>query len=328
MMEKGPFERAQHPAEEHVRFLRPVTASEVVGIASSMLAPRPLDARLSRQREMRAIGVSDGRCAAANTLCFVDRAPGKGAIERLRAALVITNPEIAGFLEGCALLVVEDARALFIGMLSHFVANPGFSAFTSLVDAPSGIHPTADIHRTAIVEPDVCIGADTSIAAGCVVKSGTSIGRRVTVRENTVVGGRGIALYKALDGRLMRMPDLAGVIIEDGVEIGASCALPRGVLTSTIVGRESVIGNLCNVGHAVRIGAGVWISVGTLIGGNSTIGAGTTIGLGAAVRDNLQIGRQCSIGMGSVVMRSLPDRTAVLGNPARALPRVSAGPER
>jgi UDP-3-O-[3-hydroxymyristoyl] glucosamine N-acyltransferase len=322
-------ERARQISEEteHIRFVGPLPASNIAQLAQ-LLAQGGAELRRGEQEIAHIVGVSDGRSPAEGTLCFVDGPPKPETIARLHRALVITNPVLASGLQGCSLLIVPDARSLFIDLVARFEAAPGFSSFSSLVDASPGIDPTAEIHRMAIIEPDVFIGADARIAAGCVIKRGTAIGRNVTIRENTVIGGRGIALYKALDGMVRRFSDLAGVVIEDGVEIGTSCSLPGGVLTSTFVGRDSVIGNLCNIGHGVKIGSKVWISVGTLVGGNSSIGDGSTLGLGVAVRDNMRIGCNCSIGMGSVVMRHVADGSSVLGNPARRLPYINAGPER
>jgi UDP-3-O-[3-hydroxymyristoyl] glucosamine N-acyltransferase len=274
------------------------------------------------------IGVADGRNAPPRIMCFVDKPLKQEAIGRLKECLVIANEEIARSLAGCSMLVVNDPRALFIELLTRLLTVPGFACFTSLVKEPPRIDPDAEIHPRAVIEDGVSIGAASRVSAGCVVKRGTYVGRDVLIRENTVIGCDGIALYKARDGRVLRIPHLAGVIIEDGVEIGASCVIPRGVMGSSRVGRETVIGNLSNLGHAVQIGARVWMSVGCLIGGNSAIGDGSTLGLGVCVRDNLRVGKNCSIGMGAVVVRDLPDGSSAFGNPARRLPAVNAGPER
>jgi UDP-3-O-[3-hydroxymyristoyl] glucosamine N-acyltransferase len=314
---------------EYVRLKSEITFHDLLVIASAFIDAtgtlKKIDGSIS---EFPIVGVSDGRKAARRTLCFVEKISNPEVIGRLKDAFVITNHATSAELVGCSMLVVDDPRALFIDLLIQLGALPGFKCFTSSIANEPQVHPDAEVHPRAVVENGVFIGRGSKIGAGCVIKQGTYIGNNVIIRENTVVGCDGIALYKALDGRVLRFPHLAGVVIEDRVEIGASCVLPRGVLTSSRIGYETVIGNLSNVGHAVQIGAKVWMSVGCLIGGNSTIGNGSMLGLGVNVRDNLCIGQKCSIGMGSVVAKDLPDSSAVFGNPAKRLPAIKAGPER
>lgn len=314
---------------EYVKFNTPMSAEMIVGLAKTMLGSTiKLVVKTENNLAEMIVGVSDGRKVAENTICFVEKLPHPDMVTQLRASLVITNQQTSEALSGCTMLIVKDPRALFIDLVNNISTKTGFCDFTSLIDGPPSVHPDADIHPSAVVENGVFIGDGTNIAAGCVIKRGTYIESNVTIRENTVIGCDGIALYKALDGRVLRFPHLAGVIVERDVEIGASCVLPRGVLNSSRIGRESVIGNLSNLGHAVNIGAKVWMSVGCLIGGNTTIGDGCTLGLGVSVRDNLHLGNNCSIGMGSVVVKDLADASSVFGNPARQLPVVNAGPER
>lgn len=314
---------------EHVKFKNEMPFSDLVMIAKDIIGnSNNIEEKTGLKTLGTVVGVSDGRFAANRTLCFLDKPPKQGNIERLRESFIVTNKDIAPALGDHWLMIVDDPRALFIDLVYKVKATTGFSCFTSMVDANPNIHPEADVHPQAVIEEGVFIGAGSAIAAGCVIKRGTYIGCNVIVRENTVIGCDGIALYKANDGRVLRFPHLAGVIIEDEVEVGASCVLPRGVMTSSRIGPKTVIGNQSNVGHGVTVGRKVWISVGCLIGGNTTVGDGSTFGLGVNVRDNLRIGNNCSIGMGSVVVKDAQDGSSLFGNPAKKLHRISAGPER
>ncbi len=274
------------------------------------------------------VGIVNGRAASANALCFIDKQPSTTALSMLIGAVVITTQELASCMEKSFVITTGDPRAVFIDLMKALALVPGFLPLSSLSGDLPAIHPSASIHPAAHIEKGVFIGADTVIASGCVIKSGTWIGERVIVRENTVIGSDGIALYKTRDGRTMRFPHLAGVHIGNDTEIGAGCVLSRGAMSSSVIGHSTVIGNLCNIGHGIQIGERVWMSVGTLVGGNTTIGAGATIGMGACVRDNIYIGEKASIGMGSVVMKDVPAGASLFGNPAKRLPSVDAGPER
>jgi UDP-3-O-[3-hydroxymyristoyl] glucosamine N-acyltransferase len=314
---------------EHIKLNNVIPFRDLISLSKKILGPNVrLEEKFDTHSSDTVVGVSDGRYAAKNTLCFVDRIPNQEVAERLKESFVIITPKLAQGLQSSTMLVVEDPRALFIDLLNRLQIKPGFFCFSSQIEDLPHIQSDAEVHPGAVIEEKVYIGSGTIIEAGCIIKRGAHIGRNVIIRENTVVGCDGIALYKAQDGRVLRFPHLGGVVIEDGVEIGATCVIPRGVLTSSRIGKETVVGNLCNLGHAVQIGTKVWMSVGCLIGGNSKIGDGCTLGLGVSIRDNLLIGKNCSIGMGSVVMKDLPGNSSVFGNPARKIPEINAGPIR
>ncbi len=246
----------------------------------------------------------------------------------MNGAFVITNSATAPSLTSAWMLIVEDPRALYIDILNLLIMRNKLTCFSLATGVEPGIHPEAEVDKSATIEGDVYIGANSKIAAGCVIKQGTRIGGNVIIRENSVIGCDGIALYKAHDGRVLSFPHLAGVNIEDDVEIGASCVVCRGVMHSTQVGKGTVLGNLVNIGHGVKIGkkcgcrVGLpgWWELAKLVKGH--------LGTGVNVRDNLLIGNECSIGMGSVVVKNTADRSSLFGNPAKRMRTINAGPRR
>jgi serine acetyltransferase len=55
------------------------------------------------------------------------------------------------------------------------------------------------------------------------------------------------------------------------------------------------------------------------ISGNVTVGARTLVGAGAKILQGLSIGSDVTVGIGSVVLKDVPDRCTVLGYPARVV---------
>jgi UDP-3-O-[3-hydroxymyristoyl] glucosamine N-acyltransferase len=298
-----------------VDLIRPVSVAELEDFLESVA----VEATLHACNLLGVAGISDGRAPKEGTICFVE---DPSEVKFIPSVIYITVEAI----ENQPSVVTFDPRYVFIKFLEYIKKknnyNPLFENFTA------GIHPTAHIDERSIIEENVYIGEGVWIGAGAVIKKGVSIGRNSIVRENTVIGCPGIALYKAKNGEVLRFPHLSGVEIGSDVEIGANSVLVQGTLSPTVVGNDVVIGNLCNIGHGVIIKPKVWMSVGSLIGGNCVVEAGSTLGLGVSVRDNLEVGEGVSIGMGSVVTKSVLKFTSLFGNPAKQLRSLNTGPKR
>lgn len=265
-------------------------------------------------------------------LCFCDREPGE-IIENLSAgSVVLTTESLAQTLGqrfgNVVWVPLFDPRAVFIDLGMKLIEEEEIEA-SDLIPRPLAKHPTARIGEQAIIGERVRIDEGVVIGHHCTIRDGTWIKAGSIIRDNVVIGCEGINAYRGIDGRQRGFPHLAGVIVGERVEIGSGTVIPRGLLTSTYVGDDAVIGNLCNIGHGAVIGKKVWMSVGCLIGGHSRIGEGCTLGMGVSIRDNLEIGEGGQIGMGSVVARNLEPNASVFGNPARSVTgQMKAGPER
>ncbi len=107
--------------------------------------------------------------------------------------------------------------------------------------------------------------------------------------------------------------------IESGVSMGAGnivCAFAH-IGFDCALGDGNIIRQHVYVGHQGRIGSHNILSPGATIGGKSTIRDLTFVGLNATVATYADIGTECLIGAGSLVLKSAVPYSVSFGSPAR-----------
>lgn len=100
---------------------------------------------------------------------------------------------------------------------------------------------------------------------------------------------------------------------DPGLYVNVGCSLGA----ASDFGPFVLINRGAGVGHHVRFARFVSIGPGAVIGGHVTIGKGSLIGAGAVVLPTITIGENAVVGAGAIVTRDVPDRSLVVGNPAR-----------
>lgn len=111
------------------------------------------------------------------------------------------------------------------------------------------------------------------------------------------------------------------VHIPDSAEISEGVIIGQYALISVNVriGANSLIQNTCSIGHDSEIGSNCVLSAFSSIAGKCTVGSNTYISMNVPVKECISIGSGSIIGMGSVVLRDIPDNVVALGNPARPM---------
>lgn len=175
------------------------------------------------------------------------------------------------------------------------------------------------IHPTAVIEEGAKIGKNCYIGPHVVIHSCVEVGDNVRIKAGAVIGNEGFGFERDEKGDLFRFPQLGRVIIADGVEVGSNTTIDRGALSDTVIGRNTKINNLVHIAHNVRIGANVAITAQVDISGSSVIGGDVWIGPGSTIRDHVTIGDNAYVGIGSNVVKDIPEDEVWCGNPARKL---------
>jgi len=172
-----------------------------------------------------------------------------------------------------------------------------------------------------ILYPGVYIGPETEIGSHCVlypnavVYDHCRLGNRIIVHANATIGedGYGFATHQ---GKHYKIPHIGRVIIEDDVEIGSGCAIERGVLDNTVIGKGCKIGDSVVIGHGCMIGPYCMLVPQVGIAGSTTLGHHCIAGGKVGIVGHLKIGNHVTIGGNSGVANDIPDGQTVFGSPA------------
>ena len=161
------------------------------------------------------------------------------------------------------------------------------------------------------------------IGDNCILKSGVRICRNVLIGNQTIIGQNsaigvpGFGIEKDNDGKLIRIPQIGGVIIGNNVEIDALSTIDSGTIEPTIIEDNVMIDNHVHISHNVHIKENCIITACSEISGSVCIGENTWIGPNCSIINGITIGKNVLIGMGAVVRKSTRDNVIITGKAAR-----------
>jgi acetyltransferase-like isoleucine patch superfamily enzyme len=180
-----------------------------------------------------------------------------------------------------------------------------------------GKQPTLSPRSTAKQEelPPLELGAGTIVSTGAIVFAGSRIGARVIVGDQACVRERCTVGDDVVIGR--------GSLVENDAAVGARTKIQAmAYITAYATLEEDVFIAPCvetsndnfmgrtERRHELRRGP--------------TIRRGARVGVGAVLCPAVEIGEEAFVGAGAVVVKDVPPRVVVVGNPARVLREVPA----
>jgi acetyltransferase-like isoleucine patch superfamily enzyme len=161
--------------------------------------------------------------------------------------------------------------------------------------------------------PPAELGPGTIVSTGAVVFAGTRVGARVIVGDQACVRERCVVGDDVVIGR--------GSLVENDTSIGALTKIQaHAYITAYSVLEEEVFIAPCVVTTNDNF-MGRTERRHELIRG-PTIRRGARVGGAAVLCPGVEIGEEAFVGAGAVVIRDVPPRAVVVGNPARQIREV------
>ena len=260
----------------------------------------------------------DDNISGSVSFCHIkSKENAEQAVERLensQASLILMSEELreAKPKAGQLFVFVDRPMVRFARLLRNSCEEV-IPEFKSKEDFPSNSY----IGPSVIVEKDVKIGSNVRIEGNSYIYGSTSVGNNVVIKPNVVIGGEGFqSSYDEEQSELIHWPHLAGVVIEDDVQLGSACCIDRGLFENTILRRGCSLDNQVHIGHGAVIGSHSIITAHSMIGG-CRIGRRVWVAPSSSILPGVKIGDRAYIGMASCVIRDVPESTLVYGVPAK-----------
>ena len=256
-----------------------------------------------------------------NDLTFIgsNRSDKQELLNNTNAGIIICDESLVVSKSFGSLVIKVDKPKLVFSLIFNFfvIKDKEFIIHSSsLISSKSNISNCVSVGTNCNIG-NVIIDKNTIIHNNVTLHDGVVIGKNVEIHSGVVIGSDGYGYSRDNNNLPIRFPHFGGVIIEDNVHIGANSCIDNGSLTPTIIKSGTKIDNLVHIGHNVKIGKCVYIAANSSIAGSSVIGDYSELWLGVSVADGINIGDNCNVGIGSVVIKNIESNKKCFGNPAR-----------
>jgi UDP-3-O-[3-hydroxymyristoyl] glucosamine N-acyltransferase len=249
-----------------------------------------LACRLEGDGEVEIVRVAGIQHAQPGDLTFLANPKYEAAMARTRASAVLLRDEAPA--APCAMLRTPDPYLAFARAVGIFAPawrpSPGIHGLAAVAaDARIGrdvaigafvsIAEGAAIGDNTVIFPNVTIGPGAQVGADCVIHSNVAIRERVTIgnrvilQNGVVIGSDGYGFVRRGDGTHEKIPQVATVVIEDDVELGANTTVDRPAVGETRIQHGTKIDNDVVFGGQVGVGGHLKIGRGSIAVGQSGV---------------------------------------------------------
>lgn len=256
-------------------------------------------------------GINEIHMVEVGDLTFVDHPKYYSKALNSAATTILINKEVE-CPEGKALIISETPFDDYMKLVKHF------RPFES---SSSSISPKAEIGEGTVIQPGAFIGNHVQIGKNCIIHANACIydhcivGNDVIIHSGAIIGADAFYFQKRADG-FKKFESCGRVILEDKVEVGALCAIDKGVSGDTIIGEDTKMDNHSQIGHDTQIGKRCLIGAHAAIAGVTKIEDDVIIWGRVAINKDIVIGKGAVILATSAIDKSVEGGKTYFGSPA------------
>ena len=185
----------------------------------------------------------------------------------------------------------------------------------SVVDAGARIGARTILHAHVVVGREAVLGPDCLVHARVSIRERVTIGARCVIQDGAVVGSDGFGFAHRDDGTHEKIPQVATVVIEDDVEIGANTTIDRPAVGETRIKRGTKIDNLVQIAHGVIVGSNSLLAAQVGIAGSSVVGDSVMLGGQVGVTGHVTVGDRVKASAKTGVTGHVPADAFITGYP-------------
>lgn len=252
------------------------------------------------------------------------------AASQSEAAIYIISESLVDEFKKPAIVVAQPRKAVIQLVYAFYPAKKKKPS----IHPSAVIDPTAEIGENVFIGPtcvicanakvgddtvldaQVYLGDNVTVGKGCHLYAGVKVfddcvlHDQVVLHGNTVIGADGFG-YVQREGKNIKVPQVARVVIHSDVEIGACTTVDRGFLTDTVIGENTKVDNQVQIAHNDKIGKSCIIVSKCAIGGSVKIGDQSMIGGCVPIKDNIRIGSKVMVPAFTPIGTNIKDGTVL-----------------
>ena len=238
-----------------------------------------------------------------------------------RFAVLRSRQPYVDFARAVTLFLPSSAPAKGVDKLTAIAPDAKIGAGVSIgpfvtIGAGASVGARTTLYPHVAIGPGAVVGDDCVIHSQCSIRERAVVGDRVILHDGVVVGSEGFGFAKQADGTHLKIPQGAGVVIEDDVEIGANSTIDRPAVGETRIQAGTKIDNLVHIAHGVSIGRRVLLAAQVGISGSAIVEDDVILAGQVGVAGHLRVGKGAMATAQSGIPNSVDAGAYVSGSPA------------